>query len=46
MTARLDWYGCASFRLSLRDLADFLDDHIDRVPWSSGTGLTSGTVKT
>jgi L-ascorbate metabolism protein UlaG (beta-lactamase superfamily) len=37
MTARLDWYGCATFRLSLPgDLVVFLDAYIDRVPAAAG----------
>ena len=30
--ATLDWYGCATFRLTVGDLVVFLDAYIDRVP--------------
>src|SRR5262249_30672963 len=37
MTTRLDWYGCATFRLTLPDdLVVFLDAYIDRVPQAAG----------
>jgi L-ascorbate metabolism protein UlaG (beta-lactamase superfamily) len=37
MTARLDWYGCATFRLTLPgDVVVFLDAYIDRVPTAAG----------
>ena len=37
MTARLDWYGCATFRLTLPgDVVVFLDAYIDRVPGAAG----------
>jgi L-ascorbate metabolism protein UlaG (beta-lactamase superfamily) len=36
-TATLDWYGCATFRLTLPDdLIVFLDAYIDRVPSAAG----------
>ena len=36
-TATLDWYGCATFRLTLPgDLVVFLDAYIDRVPGAAG----------
>src|SRR5919205_805955 len=41
MPATLDWYGCATFRLTLPQAADrslvvFLDAYIDRVPSAAG----------
>ena len=43
-TARLDWYGCATFRLTLGDQVIFLDAYIDRVPSATGTGQTADDV--
>ena len=37
MNATLDWFGCATFRLTLaKDLVVFLDAYIDRVPSAAG----------
>ncbi|MFV0523773.1 MAG: MBL fold metallo-hydrolase [Acidimicrobiales bacterium] len=36
MTATLDWYGCATFRLRVAGLTIFLDAYIDRVPAAAG----------
>jgi L-ascorbate metabolism protein UlaG (beta-lactamase superfamily) len=44
MTARLDWYGCATFRLTIGTLVVFLDAYIDRVPGAPGTGLRADDV--
>jgi L-ascorbate metabolism protein UlaG (beta-lactamase superfamily) len=44
MGAILDWYGCATFRLTLGELVVFLDAYIDRAPGAPGTGLTAGDV--
>ena len=44
VTATLDWYGCATFRLTLGDLVVFLDAYIDRAPGAPGTGLTADDV--
>ena len=44
MTATLDWYGCATFRLKVAGLTIFLDAYIDRVPSAPGTGLTAGDI--
>jgi L-ascorbate metabolism protein UlaG (beta-lactamase superfamily) len=44
MAATLDWYGCATFRLTVGDLVVFLDAYIDRVPQAPGTGLTADDV--
>jgi L-ascorbate metabolism protein UlaG (beta-lactamase superfamily) len=43
-TARLDWYGCATFRLTLDDQVIFLDAYIDRVPSAPGSGLTADDI--
>ena len=45
MTARLDWYGCATFRLTVGSLVIFLDAYIDRVPSAAGTGLRADDVE-
>lgn len=45
MAATLDWYGCATFRLTLGELVIFLDAYIDRVPSASGTGLRADDIK-
>ncbi len=46
MTATLDWYGCATFRLQVAGLTLFLDAYIDRTPEAEGTGLTADTIET
>jgi L-ascorbate metabolism protein UlaG (beta-lactamase superfamily) len=43
-TARLDWYGCATFRLTLGELVIFLDAYIDRVPSAPGPGLRAEDI--
>ena len=40
----LDWYGCATFRLTIGDLVVFLDAYIDRVPGAAGTGLRADDI--
>ncbi len=45
MTARLDWYGCATFRLTVSSLVLFLDAYIDRVPGAAGTGLRADDIE-
>lgn len=37
--AVLDWYGCATFRLSVGELVVFLDAYLDRVPSAPGSGV-------
>ena len=44
MTATLDWFGCATFRLTVGDTVVFLDAYIDRVPGAPGPGLTADDV--
>lgn len=39
MTATLDWYGCATFRLRVGALVVFLDAYLDRVPGAAAVGL-------
>ena len=45
MTAQLDWYGCATFRLTLGSLVILLDAYIDRVPGAAGTGLRADDIE-
>jgi L-ascorbate metabolism protein UlaG (beta-lactamase superfamily) len=45
MTAQLDWYGCATFRLTLGSLVLFLDAYIDRVPGAAGSGLRADDIE-
>jgi len=45
MTARLDWYGCATFRLTVGSLVMFLDAYIDRIPGAAGTGLPADDIE-
>lgn len=40
----MDWYGCATFRLTLGELVVFLDAYIDRADGAAGTGLTAGDI--
>jgi L-ascorbate metabolism protein UlaG (beta-lactamase superfamily) len=40
----LDWYGCATFRLTVGRLAVFLDAYVDRAPGAPGTGLRADDV--
>ncbi len=44
MATALDWYGCATFRLTVGDLVVFLDAYIDRVAGAPGTGLTADDI--
>jgi L-ascorbate metabolism protein UlaG (beta-lactamase superfamily) len=44
MTAKLDWLGCATFRLVLGDLVVFLDAYLDRVPGAKPIGLSIDQV--
>lgn len=45
MTAWLDWYGCATFRLTVGSLVLFLDAYIDRVPGAASTGLRAKDIE-
>jgi L-ascorbate metabolism protein UlaG (beta-lactamase superfamily) len=40
----LDWYGCATFRLTIGSLVVFLDAYIDRVEGAPGTGLRADDI--
>jgi L-ascorbate metabolism protein UlaG (beta-lactamase superfamily) len=40
----LEWYGCATFRLTIGSLVVFLDAYIDRVPGAPGTGLRADDI--
>jgi L-ascorbate metabolism protein UlaG (beta-lactamase superfamily) len=40
----LDWYGCATFRLTIGELVVFLDAYIDRVSGAAGPGLTADDI--
>jgi L-ascorbate metabolism protein UlaG (beta-lactamase superfamily) len=44
MAATLDWYGCATFRLTVGNLVVFLDAYLDRVPGAPGPGVTPDDV--
>jgi L-ascorbate metabolism protein UlaG (beta-lactamase superfamily) len=44
MNAKLDWYGCATFRLTVGSLVIFLDAYIDRIPGAVGTGLRADDI--
>jgi L-ascorbate metabolism protein UlaG (beta-lactamase superfamily) len=40
----LDWYGCATFRLTIGRLVVFLDAYIDRAANAPGTGLRADDI--
>lgn len=40
----LEWFGCATFRLTVDGAVIFLDAYLDRVPTAKPTGLTSADV--
>ena len=44
MEVRLDWLGCATFRLTLGETVVFLDAYMDRVPSAPKVGLAAGGV--
>lgn len=44
MDIRLDWLGCATFRLTLGDTVVFLDAYMDRVPSAPAVGLKAAEV--
>jgi L-ascorbate metabolism protein UlaG (beta-lactamase superfamily) len=41
----LEWFGCATFRLTVDGTVIFLDAYIDRAPGADGTGLTADEVE-
>jgi len=42
--ARLDWLGCATFRLTVGRLVVFLDTYMDRIPAAPPVGLSTNDV--
>ena len=44
MTITLDWYGCATYRLTINGLVVFLDTYMDRPDASPAVGITTGDV--
>ena len=44
MDIRLDWLGCATFRLTLGETVVFLDAYMDRVPSAPKVGLSAHEV--
>src|SRR5215475_8062312 len=44
MEATLDWFGCATFRLTVGKLVVFLDAYLDRVPAAAQVGLVPEQV--
>jgi L-ascorbate metabolism protein UlaG (beta-lactamase superfamily) len=44
MDIRLDWLGCATFRLTLGETVVFLDAYMDRVPSAPKVGLSAKDV--
>lgn len=44
MKTKLDWFGCATFRLTVGELVVFLDAYIDRIDGAAGTGLTADDI--
>jgi L-ascorbate metabolism protein UlaG (beta-lactamase superfamily) len=45
MNATLDWFGCATFRLTVGKLVIFLDAYLDRVPSAPQSGLLPEQVE-
>ena len=45
MSVKLDWLGCATFRLTVDDLVIFLDAYIDRVASAPAVGLSAAGVE-
>ena len=45
MDIRLDWLGCATFRLTMGETVVFLDAYMDRVPSAPKVGLSAADVK-
>lgn len=45
MDATLDWFGCATFRLTVGKLVIFLDAYLDRVPSAPSSGLLPDGVE-
>jgi L-ascorbate metabolism protein UlaG (beta-lactamase superfamily) len=45
VTAKLDWAGCATFRLTVEDLVVFLDAYLDRPEAAAPTGFSADAVE-
>lgn len=45
MSIRLDWYGCATFRLEVAGLVLYLDTFMDRAPTAPDNGMHSEWVR-
>ena len=44
MSIKIDWLGCATFRLVIDYLTIFLDAYMDRVPCAPKVGLSASQV--
>jgi len=44
MSIKLDWLGCATFRLLIDDLTIFLDTYIDRVSAAPNVGISTAEI--
>lgn len=44
MGFELDWYGCATFRLTAGGTVVFLDAYVDRMPGAAGPGVPAGKI--
>jgi len=45
MSIKLDWLGCATFRLCIDDLTIMLDTYIDKVSTAPTVGITASEIK-
>ena len=45
MSIKLDWLGCATFRLLIDDQTIFLDTYIDRVSAAPNVGISTTEIK-
>ena len=45
MSIKLDWLGCATFRLLIDDLTIFLDTYIDKVSAAPNVGISTAEIK-
>ena len=44
ISIKLDWLGCATFRLLIDDLTIFLDTYIDRVSAAPNVGISTAEI--
>lgn len=44
MTVSVEWFGCATFRMTIGELVVFLDAYIDRAPDAAGSGRSAADV--